>query len=71
MILLFISTTSIVEILKFCIRIGILISHIVPENLSSSVILAGFMIQKRPNQYIIEISHALAEYLDPNISLNK
>jgi hypothetical protein len=43
-------------------HIDILISHIVPENLSSSVISAGFMIQKRPNHYIIEISHALAEY---------
>ena len=43
-------------------RIDILIFHIFPENLSSSVILAGFMIQKRPNHYIIDISHALAEY---------
>ena len=41
-------------------HIGILISHIVPESLSSNVISAGFMIQKRPNQHIIKISHALA-----------
>ena len=48
-------------------HIYILIYHSVSENLSSSVILSPFMILKCPKQYILEISHALAEYEVQNI----